>query len=307
MFRVFPKETFMINSISSPSFKESAELSFSRLSNPEERRKLETAYQECSHRVSLCRKINSSIDARLYLMDPQSGRRRYDSRLKTLWNRIMLYPEVRYWRMKRDAIQEKLSASEEEIYRIEQRVLGPESVGHLTDPRYQLLLDFFGNMPIFQNYPALRNAISEHLFLPDDMKISLLTPDTLQIEAPQRIKAHIADQTTVSNEECQRLDPENPLLKTEEYIPLYAMRRFGSIDADWWGWIRGRHPCFGPRMIVQKDQNCLKFQAGVSRLSKVEFQPDHITFHAMWLQKSFKWSLDDFLLLLTKFREYPSS
>lgn len=170
----------------------------------------------------------------------------------------------------------------------------------------KLILDFIGDMPIFKENPCLRETLEKQFQIAADLRVTIKDADTIQIDClKQRIEIDLA--LPVAEEECQQMDPDNPLLQTKKPITVNDLQQLGSIDSSWWEWLKvKKYPTIGPLIILKREGNALHFKKGVSLLDTIEFKHEGIAFKAIFLEKICNWKFEDFLKFLSKFKSIPA-
>jgi len=182
----------------------------------------------------------------------------------------------------------------------------PQTASSAPSPESRkIILDFIGDMPIFKENPCLREALEKQFQIAADLRVTVKDADTLQIDClKQKIEIDLA--LPVSEEECQQMDPDNPLLQTKKPIIVNDLKQLGSIDSSWWEWLKiKKYPTIGPLIILKREGNALYFKKGVSLLDTIEFKHEGIAFKAIFLEKTCNWKLEDFLKFLSKFKSIP--
>ena len=164
-----------------------------------------------------------------------------------------------------------------------------------------LLSRFFSSIPIFQNSSALSSAMEIQAPLLSNISASLITPDTLWIQPKQKIKLAINLQEKISNQECEILDPENPLIHTNQELTLNDLTRFKTISPFWWNHLKQKHPSLQTTgILLKKKKNEIHFLKGVSLINKVTLEPNNIRVHFLWMEQKIDWDANDLMLLFAK-------
>lgn len=245
------------------------------------------------------------INARLYQIDPHLvGKKRLGSKSWCL-NRICHFAEVASLQKQQRQILHSIHQIMNQCLALESELEGDFS--QIKEPRLELLINFFEKMPIFQNYPHLKAILLSQTTLPEKMQVKQVGEDKLEITFPERVHLKLDMDVELPEEECQRLDPEHPLIGSGQKISIHHLNQFGSIEKSWVETIGNRKPAFGPKLVIQRQENSILFLEGVSKLRKIELQPDRIGFQILWFNTTFDWALEDFLSLLLRFKEVSSN
>jgi len=180
----------------------------------------------------------------------------------------------------------------------------PEPVKSPEENRKEVL-NFIGEAPVFKENPRLRKMLESCLRLPEDIQVKVLGPEKIQVLCSKR-RVEIDPTLAVDKEECERVDPNNRLLKTEGPITVDHLTRYGTIDPEWWEWLKVKqYPSFGPKVILKREGDTLRFLKGASLLDAIELREKQIVFRALFLEKACDWKIEDFLGFLTKFKSIP--
>lgn len=158
-------------------------------------------------------------------------------------------------------------------------------------------------MPIFQENPEAFAELESQLYFSPEIIITPIDENTVQINCQKR-KIMVDTERAIPDEECRRVDPDNPILESN-YRPITVdhLSRIGTIDPEWWEWLKVKDwPAFGPKVVVQCDGNKMKFLKGASLLDSLEFGDGKISFQALFLKKTVDWNLSDFISFMTKFK-----